>query len=50
MLEHRKRLGCTEAWVGTEVDNEAALALYRATGKPVEEQAVIFTYNLRQTN
>ncbi len=27
MLEHGKRLGCTEAWVGTEVDNEAALAL-----------------------
>ena len=44
MLEHGKRLGCTEAWIGTEVDNEAALGLYRTTGNPAEERAIIFTY------
>lgn len=48
ILEHGKRLGCTEAWVGTEVDNEAALALYRSTGSPIQEQAVIFTYEFEQ--
>lgn len=48
MLAHAKRLGCTEAWIGTEVDNEAALALYQTTGSPIQEQAVIFTYEFEQ--
>ncbi len=44
MLDHARRLGCTEAWVGTELENEAALALYRATSPTLEERVVIFTY------
>ncbi len=47
MLDHGRRLGCTEAWVATEVGNTAALALYRATGGVEdEERAVVFTYAL----
>ena len=38
MLDRARALGCREAWVGTERDNEAARALYRATGG-VEETA-----------
>ena len=32
MDEARRRWGCTEAWLGTETDNRAALGLYRAMG------------------
>lgn len=32
MLAHGRSLGCTEAWVGTEVDNVAARALYERAG------------------
>lgn|GEM_PF-7004599 len=33
--------------MATEGDNEAALALYRATGgRPAEEAVVLFTYEL----
>ena len=34
-------LGCTEAWLGTELDNEAANALYRAV-PPIEDEAMRF--------
>jgi ribosomal protein S18 acetylase RimI-like enzyme len=32
LLEHARALGCREAWVLTETDNEAANALYAALG------------------
>ncbi len=32
MFAWGRELGCEEAWLGTEFDNEAANALYRATG------------------
>jgi len=31
MFAWGRELGCTEAWLGTELDNEAANGLYRAT-------------------
>ena len=34
-----RELGCTEAWLGTELYNDAANALYR-TFKPVEDEAI----------
>ena len=34
-------LGCEEAWLGTELDNEAANALYRGQ-RPVEDEAMQF--------
>ena len=38
-------LGCEEAWVGTEPDNDAAIALYRRFGG--EPQAIVmFEYDL----
>ncbi|NLE79152.1 MAG: GNAT family N-acetyltransferase [Rhodococcus sp.] len=47
LLEHARSLGCTEAWVATEVDNAAARALYRATGgREDTERAVVYTYDL----
>jgi ribosomal protein S18 acetylase RimI-like enzyme len=40
-----RELGCEEAWVGTESDNEAAIALYRSLGQqPVP--IVMFEYDL----
>ena len=35
-------LGCEEAWVGTEVDNEAARALYEARGSEGETFVLYF--------
>ena len=47
MLEHGRSLGCTEAWVATEVSNAPARALYTATGgKEDKERAVVYTYPL----
>jgi ribosomal protein S18 acetylase RimI-like enzyme len=37
--------GCEEAWVGTEVDNEGARALYRARGSEAET-FVMYVYPL----
>ena len=36
-----RELGCVEAWVGTELDNDAANMLYRRN-KPVEAEAIQF--------
>lgn len=36
-----RELGCEEAWLGTELDNDAANALYRGLG-PVEDEAMQF--------
>lgn len=45
LLEHARSLGCTEAWVLTEDDNEPARGLYRAMGG-VESEAVMYTIPL----
>jgi ribosomal protein S18 acetylase RimI-like enzyme len=37
-----RELGCTEAWVGTEPDNEAARALYQARGSEAETFVMYF--------
>jgi aminoglycoside 6'-N-acetyltransferase I len=34
-----RELGCVEAWLGTELDNDAANALYRGVA-PVEDEAI----------
>lgn len=41
-----KSLGCEEAWVGTELDNEPARALYRARKPESEETFVMYEYDL----
>jgi len=41
-----KSLGCAEAWVGTELDNEAARGLYRARRPATEESFVMYEYDL----
>ena len=40
-----RELGCTEAWLGTEVDNAAARRLYAAVGGK-EEPMVYVTFDL----
>jgi ribosomal protein S18 acetylase RimI-like enzyme len=40
-----RELGCEEAWVGTEPDNAAAIALYRGFGQ-VPVPIVMFEYDL----
>jgi aminoglycoside 6'-N-acetyltransferase I len=45
MFDIGRGLGCEEAWVGTEPDNDAAIALYRRFGG--EPQAIVmFEYDL----
>jgi aminoglycoside 6'-N-acetyltransferase I len=47
ILVHGKTLGCAEAWVGTEVGNVAARALYKsAQGREDPEPFVLFTFPL----
>lgn len=36
LLAHGRALGCTEAWLGTEHDNDAARRLYEAAGSAAE--------------
>ena len=46
-LEHARALGCREAWVLTEPDNAAALALYsKLGGVRSETYVVMFTFEL----
>lgn len=48
LLEHARTMGCSEAWVATEVGNKAARALYRSlAGLEDEDQAVVYTWQLR---
>ena len=47
LLEHGRALGCSEAWVGTEVKNEAARQLYVASGGETGEPFVMYTFPLR---
>jgi ribosomal protein S18 acetylase RimI-like enzyme len=46
MLDWGRELGCAEAWVGTEVDNIAARALYRSFGPTEEDPSIIYVYKL----
>jgi ribosomal protein S18 acetylase RimI-like enzyme len=47
LLEHGRALGCREAWVATEPDNQAARALYgSAGGREHAERFVMFTFPL----
>lgn len=39
MFAWGRDLGCTEAWLGTELDNDAANALYRKF-RPAEDEAI----------
>ena len=47
LLGHGRELGCHEAWVATEVDNEPARQLYLSTGG-IEDPtpAIVYTYRL----
>ena len=46
-LDHAQALGCREAWVLTEPDNAAALALYsKAGGVRSPTYSVMFTFHL----
>jgi aminoglycoside 6'-N-acetyltransferase I len=45
MLAHGRRLGCTEAWLGTEEENLPARRLYEATGG-VAEPFVLYGWDL----
>ena len=50
LLEAARGLGCTEAWVATEEDNDPARALYRALGgEGSEDRAVVYTFDLSNT-
>jgi aminoglycoside 6'-N-acetyltransferase I len=47
MLDRARALGCSEAWISTEVDNHAARALYGiAGGVPDTPNAEIFVFQL----
>ena len=45
LFERGRSLGCTEAWLGTEVDNVAARRLYTTVGGK-EEPMVYVTFDL----
>lgn len=47
MLAHGRSLGCVNAWVLTDRENAAAMALYRAAGgKEAATPAVMFEFEL----
>ncbi len=48
ILGEARAMGCEAAWLGTERDNEPALALYRKVmaGDDTEEPMSIFTYDV----
>jgi ribosomal protein S18 acetylase RimI-like enzyme len=49
LIEKRKELGCSKAWVATELANRLARALYEALGGvPNEEHAVVYVYSLKR--
>jgi ribosomal protein S18 acetylase RimI-like enzyme len=51
LMERGRALGCTEAWVATEVDNAAARAVYEAlAGKEDDDLAVVYTWPLAGTD
>jgi len=47
LLDEGRRMGCVEAWVATEVGNEAARALYTSlAGVEDDDHAVVYTWPL----
>lgn len=49
LLGRAHELGCGEAWVATEVGNQAARALYESTGGAEDEdRAVVYVYPLNK--
>ena len=46
MLDWGRELGCAEAWVGTELDNDPARALYRSFEPSVEDPFTYYLYKL----
>jgi len=46
LLEHAENAGCEEVWLGTEVDNTAANALYSSLNPDEVEQFIGYTYEL----
>jgi len=47
LLDRSRELGCTEAWVATEIDNEPARRLYSSTGGMEDPTpAIVYTYRL----
>jgi len=42
-----RNLGCSEAWVLTDVDNDAAMRLYESGGGTATRDHVMFTFPLR---
>jgi ribosomal protein S18 acetylase RimI-like enzyme len=49
LIAEGRSLGCSEAWVATELGNEPARALYQAlAGVPDAEHAVVYVYALQE--
>jgi ribosomal protein S18 acetylase RimI-like enzyme len=49
LLAHARRLGCEEAWVATEVENDPARNLYRkAGGQESPDLIVMYTFPLKK--
>jgi aminoglycoside 6'-N-acetyltransferase I len=46
MLEWGRELGCEEAWLGTELDNEEANALYRSFSPAERETMMMYAFVL----
>ena len=47
LLDRGRELGCTEAWLATEVDNDAARGLYSSVeGVEGQDLAVVYTWQL----
>jgi ribosomal protein S18 acetylase RimI-like enzyme len=46
LLEHGQALGCNEAWVCAEPDNEAARNLYSSAGGGNPEPFVLFSFRI----
>jgi aminoglycoside 6'-N-acetyltransferase I len=44
LLAHGRALGCTEAWLGTELENEPARRLYESAGGK-SETFVLYSFN-----
>lgn len=46
LLAHAKKLGCREAWIGTEKSNSAAQKCYIAAGgEPDDETFIVFEFD-----
>ena len=46
MFDWGRELGCAEAWVGTELDNDPARALYQSFEPSVEDPFAYYLYKL----